>query len=80
MGLHAGIHNENEVTYNRTDARTQYGGDTITIAKAVADAAHGGMVLLSEETYKKLPLERLWDKYLVSLLLVCAFRHEPHTL
>ncbi|MEW5319088.1 MAG: hypothetical protein WDW38_010259 [Sanguina aurantia] len=28
-------------------------------------AAHGGMVLLSEETYKKLPLERLWDKYLV---------------
>ncbi|MEW5301527.1 MAG: hypothetical protein WDW36_004384 [Sanguina aurantia] len=65
MGLHAGMHNENEVTYNRTDARTQYGGDTITVAKAVADAAHGGMVLLSEETYKKLPLERLWDKYLV---------------
>jgi hypothetical protein len=36
------------------------------MAKAVAGAAQGGAVLLSEETYKKLPLERLWDKYLVS--------------
>ena len=35
------------------------------MAKAVAEAAHGGMMLISEETYKKLPLERLWDKYLV---------------
>lgn len=35
------------------------------MARAVAQAAQGGTVLLSEETYKKLPLERLWDKYLV---------------
>ena len=31
----------------------------------MAASAPGGSVMLSEDTYKKLPLERLWDKYLV---------------
>lgn len=33
--------------------------------QAVSDAAAGGMVLLSEEAYVRLPMERLWDKAMV---------------
>eukprot|EP00198_Chlamydomonas_reinhardtii_P006519 XP_001695855.1 predicted protein [Chlamydomonas reinhardtii] len=66
MGLHAGVHSEHDISHSKADGgRTTYSGDTVVLARAVAQAAHGGTVLLSEETYKKLPLERLWDKYLV---------------
>lgn len=65
MGLHAGVHSEHDINHSRPDGRTTYSGDTVVMGRAVAQAAQGGTVLLSEETYKKLPLERLWDKYLV---------------
>ncbi|GFR48855.1 hypothetical protein Agub_g10809 [Astrephomene gubernaculifera] len=65
MGLHAGVHSEHDISHSKADGRTTYSGDTVVMARAVAQAAQGGTVLLSEETYKKLPLERLWDKYLV---------------
>ncbi|KAG2501553.1 hypothetical protein HYH03_000060 [Edaphochlamys debaryana] len=65
MGLHAGVHSEHDIAHSKADGRTTYSGDTVVMARAVAQAAQGGTVLLSEETYKKLPLERLWDKYLV---------------
>ncbi|GLI68043.1 hypothetical protein VaNZ11_012366 [Volvox africanus] len=65
MGLHAGVHSEHDIAHSKADGRTTYSGDTVDMARAVAKAAQGGTVLLSEETYKKLPLERLWDKYLV---------------
>ncbi|PNH02646.1 hypothetical protein TSOC_011361 [Tetrabaena socialis] len=65
MGLHAGVHSEHDISHSKGDGRTTYSGDTVVMARAVAGAAQGGTALLSEETYKKLPLERLWDKYLV---------------
>ncbi|KXZ55594.1 hypothetical protein GPECTOR_2g1144 [Gonium pectorale] len=65
MGLHAGVYSEHDICHSKADGRTTYSGETVNMARAVAQAAQGGTVLLSEETYKKLPLERLWDKYLV---------------
>jgi len=65
MGVHAGIHNPDDIQPAKGEAGAIYSGETIRLARAVCEAAHGGMVLLSEETYKKLPLERLWDRYLV---------------
>lgn len=77
MGLHAGIYCELDISHAKPDPSSgakgsgggantvTYSGDTVIMARAVAQAAQGGTVLLSEETYKKLPLERLWDMYLV---------------
>ncbi|GLI61280.1 hypothetical protein VaNZ11_003629 [Volvox africanus] len=48
MGLHSGITNESEMTYNRASARTVYSGDCAGIVRVVADSAQGGLVLLSE--------------------------------
>ena len=52
MGMHTGIHNEADVAYNKAAARMQYGGEILQYAKAVGDAAAGGMILLGEATYK----------------------------
>ncbi|EFJ49433.1 guanylyl and adenylyl cyclase family member, partial [Volvox carteri f. nagariensis] len=65
MGMHTGITNEADVAYNKAAARMQYSGEILQYAKAVSDAAAGGMILLSEATYRRLPMERLWDKAMV---------------
>ncbi|MEW5319087.1 MAG: hypothetical protein WDW38_010258 [Sanguina aurantia] len=65
MGLHTGIHSDADVTYNKAAARMQYSGDILVHSKAVSDCAAGGMILLSEVTYKRLPMERLWDRAMV---------------
>ncbi|KAG2501549.1 hypothetical protein HYH03_000056 [Edaphochlamys debaryana] len=65
MGMHAGISNEADVAYNKAAARMQYSGEILQYAKSVGDAAAGGMILLSEATYRRLPMERLWDKAMV---------------
>lgn len=48
MGLHTGIHNDADVTYNKAAARMQYSGEILVQSKAVSDCAAGGMILLSE--------------------------------
>lgn len=65
MGMHTGIHNDADVAYNKAAARMQYGGEILQYAKAVGDAAAGGMILLGEATYRLLPMDRLWDKAMV---------------
>ncbi|KAG2501111.1 hypothetical protein HYH03_000929 [Edaphochlamys debaryana] len=47
MGLHSGVR-EYEIARNRTSGRFTFSGACIRLAKAVADAAHGGVVLLSD--------------------------------
>ncbi|GIL79822.1 hypothetical protein Vretifemale_9103 [Volvox reticuliferus] len=65
MGMHTGISNEADVAYNKAAARMQYSGEILQYAKSVSDAAAGGMILLSDATYRRLPIERLWDKAMV---------------
>ncbi|GIL52667.1 hypothetical protein Vafri_8489 [Volvox africanus] len=62
MGMHTGISNEADVAYNKAAARMQYSGEILQLGKSVSDAAAGGMILLSDATYRRLPIERLWDK------------------
>ncbi len=38
--------------YNKAAARVQYSGELLALGKAVGDAAAGGMILLSESSYK----------------------------
>ncbi len=52
MGMHTGISNEADVAYNKAAARMQYSGEILQYAKSVGDAAAGGMILLSEATYR----------------------------
>ncbi|KAG2433525.1 hypothetical protein HYH02_012643 [Chlamydomonas schloesseri] len=53
MGVHAGVE-PTEVSYNRVAGRTQYSGTALQFAKAVCDAAQGGMVLLSATAHEQL--------------------------
>lgn len=52
MGMHTGISNEADVAYNKAAARMQYSGEILQYGKSVSDAAAGGMILLSEATYR----------------------------
>jgi hypothetical protein len=36
-------------------------GRGLAVSKAVADAAHGGMVVMSGSAYQKLPMEEMWE-------------------
>ncbi|GLC40308.1 hypothetical protein PLESTM_001047100 [Pleodorina starrii] len=47
MGLHCGISSAAEVQYNRASGRIVYPGPTLQLAKAVADAGHGGQITLT---------------------------------
>lgn len=44
MGMHTGIPLKTDVTFNRTTGHMAYSGMPLKIAKAVGDAAAGGMV------------------------------------
>ncbi|GFR50076.1 hypothetical protein Agub_g12220 [Astrephomene gubernaculifera] len=54
MGLHTGISTASDVTFNHTTSHMAYGGVALKVAKAVADAAAGGMVLMSHSTFQAL--------------------------
>ncbi|KXZ48733.1 hypothetical protein GPECTOR_25g317 [Gonium pectorale] len=54
MGIHTGA-DLSEVSLNKATGRTQYSGAFMTAAKTVCDAAHGGQVLVSSATFKRLP-------------------------
>ncbi|GIL42590.1 hypothetical protein Vafri_567, partial [Volvox africanus] len=53
MGVHSGVA-ITQVSYNRVAGRTQYSGAALETAKAVCDAAQGGMVLLSHSAFEQL--------------------------
>ncbi|GLI69213.1 hypothetical protein VaNZ11_013786 [Volvox africanus] len=57
MGVHSGVA-ITQVSYNRVAGRTQYSGAALETAKAVCDAAQGGMVLLSHSAFDQLALGR----------------------
>ncbi|KAL6749897.1 nucleotide cyclase [Haematococcus lacustris] len=63
IGIHTGLTCNADI--HTIEERCEYSGSTVLAAQALSQAADGGQVLLSEDTYKKLPLERLWDKHLV---------------
>lgn len=44
MGLHTGIASAADVAFNPTTSHMAYGGTAMKVAKAVGDAAGGGMV------------------------------------
>ncbi|GFR40153.1 hypothetical protein Agub_g709 [Astrephomene gubernaculifera] len=47
VGLHSGVR-EHEMTLNKTSGRITFCGLVMRLAKAVSDAAHGGMIVMSE--------------------------------
>jgi hypothetical protein len=44
MGLHSGVTSASEMVHSRTTQFTAYTGAVLQLAKAVSDAAAGGMV------------------------------------
>ncbi|GLC44435.1 hypothetical protein PLESTM_001596900, partial [Pleodorina starrii] len=64
MGLHSGLKDPHAISTNKASGRTQYGGSFLTISKRTSDAANGGQICLTDETYRQLPsrslLHRAW--------------------
>lgn len=50
VGLHTGLPSPHDVTTNTASGRVQYTGTPLRLARAVSDAAHGGMILISAAT------------------------------
>ncbi len=50
VGLHSGL-SEEDVVHGKDKTHPQYVGRALTMAKALCDCGHGGMVLLSEACY-----------------------------
>ncbi len=59
VGVHTGVPDARDVVLNATTGRTQYTGQPLSTAKAVADCGPGGMVLLSSATFAAVPAARL---------------------
>lgn len=54
MGLHTGVHHASDVSENKASGRVVYSGEALVMAKAVSDASHGGLVLVSSTTLARL--------------------------
>jgi hypothetical protein len=54
MGLHTGITTSSDVTFNPTTSHMAYSGTAMKVARAVGDAAAGGMILMSQSTFQAL--------------------------
>lgn len=52
IGMHSGIDSSLDVFKNPSSGRTRYVGRSMAVAKAVCDAAQGGMVLLSQDAFQ----------------------------
>eukprot|EP00198_Chlamydomonas_reinhardtii_P003568 XP_001692904.1 predicted protein [Chlamydomonas reinhardtii] len=52
-GIHSGVEEEAEVNRSHPSGRTRYSGPTLLCAKAVSDAAHGGMVFASRHAVRR---------------------------
>ncbi len=80
MGIHTGVDHPADVVHDPATGRTLYAGPAMDMARAVADAAAGGGVLLSSEAFVRLPhsllhsaehLDRLMNK-------ISASGHAPN--
>ncbi|GLI69572.1 hypothetical protein VaNZ11_014230, partial [Volvox africanus] len=66
MGMHSGLSDITDLAQlNRTANRMQYTGVGLSMAKAVADCAHGGQVLISQSAFTQLAVERLREGVMV---------------
>ncbi|KAL6764314.1 nucleotide cyclase [Haematococcus lacustris] len=65
MGMASGTSSAEEVTFNASLGRVKYGGVLMAAAKAIQDAAQGGMVLATSSTFKQLSVESLGSELLV---------------
>ncbi|GIL47993.1 hypothetical protein Vafri_4714 [Volvox africanus] len=66
MGMHSGLSDITDLAQlNRTANRMQYTGTGLSMAKAVADCAHGGQVLISQAAFTQLAVERLREGVMV---------------
>ncbi|GFH22495.1 guanylate cyclase domain-containing protein [Haematococcus lacustris] len=65
MGMASGTSGAEEVTFNASLGRVKYGGALMAAAKAIQDAAQGGMVLTTSSTFKQLSVESLVSELLV---------------
>ncbi|KAL6764304.1 nucleotide cyclase [Haematococcus lacustris] len=59
MGMASGTSSAEEVTFSASMGRVKYGGALMAAAKAIQDAAQGGMVLATSSTFKQLSVESL---------------------
>ncbi|KAF5830917.1 hypothetical protein DUNSADRAFT_13849 [Dunaliella salina] len=66
MGMASGVERQEDVHLNSAQGRVQYSGPAMAAAKAVVDAAQGGMVLISPETFQQIPAKLLREKILVA--------------
>lgn len=56
IGMHTGVQDKRDVVVNKTSGRVAYNGHSLAIAKAVGDCGHGGMVLMTQSTFERLPI------------------------
>lgn len=64
MGLHAGMDpNEDEVSLCPVSGKVQYGAAAVSMARTIAEASHGGMILMSESTFTRLPSQATARSY-----------------
>jgi hypothetical protein len=56
VGMHAGVPDDKDVTYNAAEARFHYTGMAMRLVHAVAGATAGGQVLLSDTAFGQLRL------------------------
>lgn len=52
VGMHTGVR-DTEIQYNQASARYTFGGESMSLTKAVCDAAQGGMVLMDGDTFAR---------------------------
>lgn len=67
MGISMGI-NPADCQVNKAAGRIHYTGQSHMLAKAVCEAACGGMVLLSESTHARLPVHSMQEKIMVRVM------------
>ncbi|GFR41382.1 hypothetical protein Agub_g2065 [Astrephomene gubernaculifera] len=75
MGLHSGVPSVADVGCNEASGRIAYSGNPLRLAKAVSDAANGGMILLSETALQQLLLDPSAPKALQNVLLLWMGQH-----
>uniref|UniRef100_A0A7S3R8N7 Guanylate cyclase domain-containing protein n=1 Tax=Dunaliella tertiolecta TaxID=3047 RepID=A0A7S3R8N7_DUNTE len=67
MGAASGVEQE-DVHMQGAQGRAQYSGPTMAAAKAVVDAAQGGMVLISSRTFQQVPAKLLHGQMLFAFM------------
>eukprot|EP00798_Chlamydomonas_sp_ICE-L_P010500 gene10500-8467_t len=65
IGIHSGGLRPMDISANGTSGRVGYGGYALAMAKAVEASAHGGQVLLSQDTFSQLDVPTWRGKPLV---------------